>query len=82
MKTKWPQPISVNDDRSSATNNLNAVVDGLILSSMVYGSRDGSRIDCRGGGLSIPRALARAKCHVLRPLLTSFPHTTCYTKKK
>ena len=35
-----------------------------------------------GGGLSIPRALARAKFYVLRPLLTSFPHTTCYTKKK
>ena len=28
----------------------------------------GSRIDCRGG-LSIPRALARAKFYVLRPLL-------------
>ena len=35
-----------------------------------------------GGGLSIPRALSRAKFYVLRPLLTSFPHTTCYTKKK
>ena len=44
-------------------------------------SRGGSRIDLRGG-LSIPRALARAKFYVLRPLLTSFPHTTSYTKKK
>ena len=43
--------------------------------------RGGSRIDLRGG-LSIPRALARAKFYVLRPLLTSFPHTTSYTKKK
>ena len=43
--------------------------------------RGGSRIECRGV-LSIPRALARAKFYVLRPLLTSFPHTTCYTKKK
>ena len=41
----------------------------------------GSRIECREV-LSIPRALARAKFYVLRPLLTSFPHTTCYTKKK
>ena len=32
--------------------------------------RGGSRIDCRGGGgLSIPRALARVKFYVLRPLL-------------
>ena len=31
----------------------------------------GSRIDFRGG-LSIPRALARAKFYALRPLLTSF----------
>ena len=44
-------------------------------------TRGGSRIDLRGG-LSIPRALARAKFYVLRPLLTSFPHTTSYTKKK
>ena len=43
--------------------------------------RGGSRIDSRGG-LSIPRALARAKFYVLRPLLTSFPHSTSYTKKK
>ena len=43
--------------------------------------RGGSRIDLREG-LSIPRALARAKFYVLRPLLTSFPHTTSYTKKK
>ena len=43
--------------------------------------KGGSRIDCRGG-LSIPSALARAKFYVLCPLLTSFPHTTCYTKKK
>ena len=44
-------------------------------------TRGGSRIDLRGG-LSILRALARAKFYVLRPLLTSFPHTTSYTKKK
>ena len=44
-------------------------------------TRGGSRIDLRGG-LSKPRALARAKFYVLRPLLTSFPHTTSYTKKK
>ena len=44
-------------------------------------ARGGSRIDLRGG-LSIPRTLARAKFYVLRPLLTSFPHTTSYTKKK
>ena len=31
--------------------------------------RGGSRIDCRGGGLSIPRVLAHAKFYVLRPLL-------------
>ena len=52
---------------------------GVYVSQLI--SRGGSRIDCRGG-LSIPRALARAKIYVLRPLLTSFPHTTCYTKKK
>ena len=46
-----------------------------------YVGRGGSRIDLRGG-LSIPRALACAKFYVLRPLLTSFPHTTSYTKKK
>ena len=44
-------------------------------------SRGGSRIECRGV-LSIPRALARAKFYVLRPLLTSFPHTIYYRKKK
>ena len=44
-------------------------------------TRGGSRIGLRGG-LSISRALARAKFYVLRPLLTSFPHTTSYTKKK
>ena len=32
-------------------------------------------------GLSVGGA-KYAKCYVLRPLLTSFPHTTCYTKKK
>ena len=55
---------------------------GVGISSMrksIY--RGGSRIECRGV-LSILRALARAKFYVLRPLLTSFPHTTCYTKKK
>ena len=30
-----------------------------------------------GGGLNLPRALARVKFYVLRPLLTSVPHTTC-----
>ena len=45
-----------------------------------YPYRGGSRIECRGV-LSIPRALARAKL-CATPTLTSFPHTTCYTKKK
>ena len=43
---------------------VNGSNDGL----MAGGTSDGSRIDCRGG-LSIPRALARAKFYVLRPLL-------------
>ena len=42
-----------------------------IRKSSIY-IRGGSRIDCRGGGLSIPCALALAKFYVLRPLLTSF----------
>ena len=54
-----------------------------VKSSIVrqYNNRGGSRIECRGV-LSIPYALARVKFYVLRPLLTSCPHTTCYTKKK
>ena len=56
---------------------VNAVTMGI----RPTGFRGGSRFDCRGG-LSIQPALARAKFYVLRPLLTSFPHTTCYTKKK
>ena len=46
---------------------------------MITGADPGLTV---GGGLSIPRALACAKFYVLRPLLTSFPHTTSYTKKK
>ena len=56
-------------------------ITSVVISQMVSLHRGGSRIDLRGG-LSIPRALARAKFYVLRPLLTSFPHTTSYTKKK
>ena len=63
---------------SSAKLTIASIADEEEIST---GYRGGSRIDLRGG-LSIPRALARAKFYVLRPLLTSFPHTTSYTKKK
>ena len=33
-------------------------------------------------GLSVGGVLGIPRNFVLRPLLTSFPHTTCYTKKK
>ena len=46
------------------------------------GADPGLTVGGGGGGLSIPRTLARTKFYVLRPLLTSFLHTTCYTKKK
>ena len=42
---------------------------GKGIINYLKGNRGGSRIECRGV-LSIPL------------LLTSFPHTTCYTKKK
>ena len=57
-------------------------VGGMLFTDDYVGvSSGGSRIECRGV-LSILRALARMKFYVLSPLLTSFPHTTCYTKKK
>ena len=57
------------------------VINTTINQLETYIFRGGSRIGLRGG-LSISRASARAKFYVLRPLLTSFPHTTSYTKKK
>ena len=43
-------------------------------------SRTGADPGLTVGGLR--GGLARTKFYVLRPLLTSFPHKTCYTKKK
>ena len=50
-----------------STGAHDAVADPGILKRGHY--RGGSRIDCRGGGLSKLHALARAKFYVLRPLL-------------
>ena len=68
-------------DQDGRFNQENVMIFSGELDGNFHGGRGGSRIDLRGG-LSIPRALARAKFYVLRPLLTSFPHTTSYTKKK
>ena len=40
--------------------------------------RGGCRIDCRGGLKKYTARVSAREIYVLRPLLTSFPHTTCY----